>query len=57
MVNTFFAKRDYERGRSVEPFPFHHPSPVSADPRDADERGIISPKSDADRSDNKRKET
>ena len=57
MVNKFFAKRDYERGRSVEPFPFHHPSPVSADPRDADERGIILPKPDADRSDNKRKET
>ena len=55
MVNTFFAKRDYERGQSVEPFPFYHPSPVSSDPRDADERGITLPKSDTGRSDNKRK--
>ena len=55
MVNTFFAKRDYERGQSVEPFPFYHPSPASSDPRDADERGITLPKSDAGRSDSKRK--
>ena len=54
MVNTFFAKKDYERGQGVEPFPFYYPSPASSDPRDADERGITLPKSDAGRSDNKR---
>ena len=55
MVNTFFAKKDYERGRSIEPFPFYHHSHVSADHRDADERGIYLSKPDTDRSDNKRK--